>query len=696
MPAQVNIEVRAQVDDAVRNLGALNKSYDVLKNANRDAAGALGVFGVSLTALNSPLTAIASGIKDSIDTTLNWANTIDKLSRATGESAAETSQMAVVFEDFGIKADSLDRVIKQFTKNGLQFNMQTIKDLAKQYQAIQDPVERDKFAFDNFGRSGLELTEILSKTPAELQAVGDAALYSGKIMDEQGVEAAQHFSLQLAQLNSQLDGLKIQLGEPLINGLSAAVDGFHALTGIIQADSIVRQEHMGIISHEEAAIRAAAAAHGDLWAASRDLTDAEKKLLNAELDVTDLAARHTEVTQTQTKSTYDLAMAWESGTATLGTLSDAALKNIDATNKATKAQSDQATQMALNAGLSGTITRAEQDYQSTIKGNQTEIDKLTAEIAKYEALQGTTITTVTKGSATQEDYNLAVTRAGIAHQRLAEYHGKSEATLMSLNLAVQTADDKVTALSGKLGSASTTTADFTTKINEDKDALDKLNGANADAAAAIAKTTGEFILQQIVTKATPEAQLAIAHSLGLIDDASYNLSLRVQDLTHQWDLNKNGMIDAGSEANGLAGALHNQQLGVEAAAGALPPLADHIATVGETARATAQDLRDMGAAEDNLHDKMITITTNYLNNTYGSGGPGYEPPPNVPARARGGPVSGGMPYLVGENGPELFVPNAGGTVVNNYNTSNIVNATYGNQAPGTVAQQLRLMSKLNR
>jgi len=35
------------------------------------------------------------------------------------------------------------------------------------------------------------------------------------------------------------------------------------------------------------------------------------------------------------------------------------------------------------------------------------------------------------------------------------------------------------------------------------------------------------------------------------------------------------------------------------------------------------------------------------------------------ARAKGGPVGGGQAYLVGEKGPELFVPNAGGQIVPN-------------------------------
>jgi len=34
-------------------------------------------------------------------------------------------------------------------------------------------------------------------------------------------------------------------------------------------------------------------------------------------------------------------------------------------------------------------------------------------------------------------------------------------------------------------------------------------------------------------------------------------------------------------------------------------------------------------------------------------------------KAAGGPVLGGTPYIVGESGPELFVPTGSGTIVNN-------------------------------
>jgi phage-related minor tail protein len=38
---------------------------------------------------------------------------------------------------------------------------------------------------------------------------------------------------------------------------------------------------------------------------------------------------------------------------------------------------------------------------------------------------------------------------------------------------------------------------------------------------------------------------------------------------------------------------------------------------------------------------------------------------NIPARMFGGSVRGGMPYMVGEKGPELFVPGRYGSIVPN-------------------------------
>lgn len=53
----------------------------------------------------------------------------------------------------------------------------------------------------------------------------------------------------------------------------------------------------------------------------------------------------------------------------------------------------------------------------------------------------------------------------------------------------------------------------------------------------------------------------------------------------------------------------------------------------------------------------ITVTVDYVYNV-GS-------PPSIPGRAVGGPVSAGSPYVVGERGPELFIPDVSGTIIPN-------------------------------
>jgi len=64
-------------------------------------------------------------------------------------------------------------------------------------------------------------------------------------------------------------------------------------------------------------------------------------------------------------------------------------------------------------------------------------------------------------------------------------------------------------------------------------------------------------------------------------------------------------------------------------------------------------------------------------------------------RAGGGPVSAGRPYIVGERGPELMIPNSSGTVIPNHNLSGgdnvTVNLNISTGVPETVRTELMSM-----
>jgi phage-related minor tail protein len=65
------------------------------------------------------------------------------------------------------------------------------------------------------------------------------------------------------------------------------------------------------------------------------------------------------------------------------------------------------------------------------------------------------------------------------------------------------------------------------------------------------------------------------------------------------------------------------------------------------------------------------------------------------ARAEGGPVDAGRSYLVGENGPEMFVPAAGGTIVPNARPSIVLNVQ-ARDAPSFLRSETQLAAMLAR
>jgi len=62
-------------------------------------------------------------------------------------------------------------------------------------------------------------------------------------------------------------------------------------------------------------------------------------------------------------------------------------------------------------------------------------------------------------------------------------------------------------------------------------------------------------------------------------------------------------------------------------------------------------------------------------------------------RANGGPVSAGKRYIVGERGPEMFVPNAGGRIVSNANMGGSTNVVVNVDASGSNVQGDRQTGK---
>lgn len=82
----------------------------------------------------------------------------------------------------------------------------------------------------------------------------------------------------------------------------------------------------------------------------------------------------------------------------------------------------------------------------------------------------------------------------------------------------------------------------------------------------------------------------------------------------------------------------------------------------------------------NIARPLASAISGVVANTFGGAITGTSNVPSVPARAKGGTVTANQPYMVGEQGAELFVPQKSGTIVpNNKMGGQTINVTYAPQ-----------------
>ena len=117
-------------------------------------------------------------------------------------------------------------------------------------------------------------------------------------------------------------------------------------------------------------------------------------------------------------------------------------------------------------------------------------------------------------------------------------------------------------------------------------------------------------------------------------------------------------------SKGFASAMFGTKQPADAAVAAAESVGAAVAAV-ESKEVTLTVSGSVGASFDaarttyqSMTDKTVTVSVNYSSND----------PFGGEARAKGGPVKKSRPYLVGEQGPEMFVPYASGYIVPNSQT----------------------------
>lgn len=183
--------------------------------------------------------------------------------------------------------------------------------------------------------------------------------------------------------------------------------------------------------------------------------------------------------------------------------------------------------------------------------------------------------------------------------------------------------------------------------------------------------------EQERTKAATEAMQSLEDELGIQNaklhgvEAEYILNLQIRDLKAQYPaLNEADLRSTITKTNALkqqvSAAEELKQLYSDIGMSIKSGVVDAIQSAIDGTKSLQQVAADLlNSIANKLLDVAINMALFGAMSGTGTGGGllgGLFKPSPVPARAQGGSVRAGQPYLVGERGPELFTPGRSGGI----------------------------------
>lgn len=218
---------------ANRNARAIQKSFTEM---GRQIGLAAGAAGAALTAM--------------VVTTANTAKEISNLAAISGAGVGEFQRFAAGAKSVGIEQDKLGDIFKDFREKVGEF-VQTggggMKDFFEQIapkvgitadafrnlsgpQALQlyvDTLEKAglsqeqmSFYLESMASDTTALIPLLRDGGRAMQELGAQAQATGQIMDDAAVASAKRLSMQMDELSGYLTGLKNQIAQAIIPGLT--------------------------------------------------------------------------------------------------------------------------------------------------------------------------------------------------------------------------------------------------------------------------------------------------------------------------------------------------------------------------------------------------------------------------------------------------------------------------------------------
>jgi hypothetical protein len=598
------------------------KAIDLADDTSK-AAQKIGLTTESLSQLRfaADLAGVASNSLD---------KSMQKLNRSMSESViTNTSKAAMAFSALGVEVENTD--------GSLRSSDDVFSDISERFSKMRDGATKTALAMDIFGKSGADLIPLLNGGAAAIKSAREEADALGQTISGKAAKAAEQFNDNLSRLQKVAGGAMLQAVQqltPLLANMSdelvkaakdantmegassSLVTGFRLL---ISAAILVKGtfQTVGVaIAGLAAAIdqvdfaRVALSAMGPLGTLISGLKGVKDGTTATGQAGAILGQTFTDITDQMEKDGKLIDKVW----------SDTA-ESIDvASSSITGGGADVANALK---GMGAAAKQAAQEQASAMQTIAGMVQQLQQQTATYEQGEG------------------AVLRYRIAQGDLA-------ATFMTAGAGAEQYKAQLISLTDQLEQMRATT-EATAK-----------HQAVFDDAMASGKQRTEALRTPLEQYQATIADLNSELSIGAINQETYNRAIEQAGGAYDEAIIK-GDEWAQATKNAADNALKSIQSSL--ADFLFDPFSDGLDGM---LNGFVTMIRRMGA------ELLAAEFMKTLGGLGGGGGGGTSGTVGIigsiagmfGARANGGPVTGGQPYLVGERGPELVVPGSSGNVMN--------------------------------
>jgi hypothetical protein len=244
----------AGMDKAARL--ADRRSKDISKAIDRGLKGAVGSVAAFTAGLVGGLLS-AQAAFDGFMNSVNNADRLDELSARLGISTEQLSEWGYAAKLSGSDLESLTGSIQKFSKTvataadansrqaelfaslGISVkdaagNLRDVEDLlpevADRFKALDNETTETALAMELFGRSGAELLEFLNRGSDGLSELADEARELGGVIDGETAQAAAAFKDEIDRLRVATNGYFTVVARELLPALTEAIREFRLLT----------------------------------------------------------------------------------------------------------------------------------------------------------------------------------------------------------------------------------------------------------------------------------------------------------------------------------------------------------------------------------------------------------------------------------------------------------------------------------